>query len=59
MQYSLNSQNINKTLVANIERNNQWYGFSNYMDKYYFNESQPAIVISTTSPSSDGGGGGY
>jgi hypothetical protein len=40
MQYSLNSQNINKTLVANIERNNQWYGFFNYMTRYYFKETQ-------------------
>ena len=40
MQYSLNSQDVNKKLVINIERNNQWYGFFNYMTRYYFKETQ-------------------
>jgi len=39
-QYSLNSDEVNKNLVFNIEKDKQWYGFSNYMSRYYFKETQ-------------------
>ena len=37
---TINPDEINKKVVSQIERDNKWFGFSSYIQRYYFKEVQ-------------------
>lgn len=47
----LTSEEINKKAVNLVEKNNNWYGFSNYIDSYLFTPS--SAILSETPPSNN------
>ena len=40
LPWSLNNDETNKKIAANVERNNKWYGFSSYISRYLIKETQ-------------------